>query len=121
MAQSVARELHAIITPDEKQLIDKIPTSNLTAYDFYQQGRDEYWKYWLKDDKEALERAENRYHKALEFDSTFARAYIGLADIYSDKYYWKEFFTEEFLDSFLILTNIQVIIQHCFPVPVQVL
>ena len=71
-----------------------------------QLGRDEHWKYWLNDDKEALERAENRYHRALEFDSSFAYAYTGLADVYWDKYYWEEYFTQEFLDSFLILINI---------------
>jgi len=37
IAQSIAAELKTIITPKEKQLINKIPTTNLTAYDFYQQ------------------------------------------------------------------------------------
>ena len=69
IAQLVADEIKAVITPEEKQLIEKIPTTNLTAYDFYQRGRDEHWKYWLNNDKEALERAEDLFHKALEFDS----------------------------------------------------
>ena len=40
IAQTIASELKATITPEEKQLIEKIPTTNLTAYDFYQRGRD---------------------------------------------------------------------------------
>ena len=35
IAESVAKELKAVVTPDEKQLIEKIPTINLTAYDEY--------------------------------------------------------------------------------------
>ena len=31
VSQAIARELKAVITPEEKQLIEKIPTSNLTA------------------------------------------------------------------------------------------
>ena len=33
IAQTVAAEIKAIITPEEKQLIEKKPTTNLTAYD----------------------------------------------------------------------------------------
>jgi tetratricopeptide (TPR) repeat protein len=98
IAQSIASELKAKITTDEKQLINKIPTTNLTAYDFYQQGREEYTKWSLK-------KAENLYHKALKYDSTFARAYLGLAEIYWAKFYWKTYFKENFLDSCLILVN----------------
>ncbi len=107
VAQSIAHELKAVITPKEKQLIEKQPTTNLTAYDFYQRGRVEYEKYWLdRDNREALERAEELYHKALEFDSTFAQAYTGLAWVYWNKHYGEEFLEEDFLDSILILADI---------------
>jgi TolB-like protein/Tfp pilus assembly protein PilF len=106
VAQAIARELQAVITPEEKQLIERTPTTSLTAYDFYQRGREEYMKYWLDNaNKDALERAEGLYNKALEHDSTFAQAYTGLAQVYKVKYYWKTFLTENFLDSMLILAN----------------
>jgi tetratricopeptide (TPR) repeat protein len=54
IAESIARELKAIITPEEKQLIEKTATTSLTAYDFYQRGREEYSKY-SSDNREALE------------------------------------------------------------------
>jgi TolB-like protein/Tfp pilus assembly protein PilF len=98
IAQSIAAELKTIITPEEKQIIEKIPTTNLTAYDFYQQGREEYTKGSLK-------KAEDLYHKALKYDSTLAQAYIGLALAYWDKHY-KEYLSDNSLDSILILTNI---------------
>ena len=69
IAQLVAAEIEAIITPEEKQLIEKIPTTSLTAYYFYQQGIDE----------EDLDRAEELFLRALEYDSAYALAYIGMA------------------------------------------
>jgi len=106
IAESIAAELQAIITPEEKQLIEKTPTTDLTAYDFYQRGKEEHWKYWSDDDNiEALERAEELYHDALEYDPTFAKAYSGLAKVYWDKHYWESYFSEEFLDSVLILAD----------------
>jgi TolB-like protein len=106
IAQLIADELKAIITPEEKLLIEKTPTTSLTAYDFFQKGREEYWKYWVKGDREALEKVEDLYYKALEYDSTFAQAYSGLAMVYWNKHYWSEFFSESFLDSVMILCDV---------------
>ena len=39
IAESMAAELKAIITPVEKKLIEKIPTTDLTAYDAYLKGQ----------------------------------------------------------------------------------
>ena len=45
IAQAIATELKAVITPEEKQLIEKTPTTSLTAYNFYQRGQEEQSKY----------------------------------------------------------------------------
>jgi TolB-like protein len=106
IAQLVAGEIEAIITPEEKQLIEKVPTTNLTAYDYYQRGKaiqDEEWSRQSSD--RILQRVEDNYFKALEHDSTFALAYTGLAWVYYRKYYFPTFLTEDFLDSMLILAN----------------
>jgi len=116
IAQSIAVKLKATMTPKEKQLISKIPTTNLTAYDFYQRGREEYTKYWIDNNnkgvlqKEVLQKAEYLYRKALKYDSTFAQAYSGLARVYWDKHYFqeKEYLSENFMDSVLVLTNIAI-------------
>lgn len=103
---AVSKQLDAVITPEEKQRIEKNPTVSLTAYDFYQRGRNEYQKYPLdNENKAALERAEKYYNTALEYDPSFALAYVGLAQIYRDKNYWEEFFKETFLDSVMILSE----------------
>jgi len=81
VAQSVAKELQAVITPEEKQLIEKIPTTDFNAYDYYLRGKEVLSKSFRGDydDSLPLERAKYFFHKALEFDTTYARAYSGLA------------------------------------------
>ena len=107
IAESIAAELKAIISPEEKQLINKIHTSNLTAYDFFQRGIEEHTKYLLDNNNpEALEKAEDFYHKALEYDSRYALAYAGLAKVYFNKNWGSEYFLKNFLDSVLILADI---------------
>jgi len=107
IAQLAASEIEAIITPEEKELIDKIPTLNLTAYDFYQRGREEHIKYWLNiDDIKAQERAEDYYNKALEYDSTFAQAYTGLNMIYYENILYSSSLQINIVDSLLMRTDI---------------
>ena len=114
IAQLVAREIDAIVTPQEKQLIKKIPTTSLIAYNYYQRGREEYTHYALDhdirfsfdyDDRAALERAEGLYFEALENDQTYALAYVGLGNIYQKKNYASEYLSDTFLDSSLVLAN----------------
>ena len=119
VAETVALELHAIITPEEQRLIDKAPTPSLTAYDYYRRGREEQEKFlpsdqfplqvydiWLDEtNQNVLNRAEELYNKALEHDSSFALAYTGLAWVYWCKNYWQTYLTEEFLDSALVLAD----------------
>ncbi len=81
-------------------------TTNLNAYDFYQRGREELLKFWAKDDNHiSLERAGKLFGRALEFDPAFADAYAGQAEVFLNKNYWKDMFSERYLDSVLILAN----------------
>ena len=119
IASTIVTELKATITPEEKQLIEKVPTANLTALNFYQKAREEEGKFSYYDlttsstfysglnpsTKQSIERAEKMYKTALKYDSTFALAYTGLAGIYWSKNYYKEYFSESFLDSVLRLSN----------------
>ena len=107
IAQSIADELKAVISPEEKRLIDKIQTTILTAYDFYQRGREELTKYLVDiNNKTALQKAEDLFHKALKYDYTFAQAYTGLAQVYWGKRTSAdEYYSENYGDSALILCN----------------
>jgi TolB-like protein/AraC-like DNA-binding protein/Tfp pilus assembly protein PilF len=106
IAINIARELQAIITPDEKQLIEKIPKGSLTAQTFYQRGWDLYLEYYLEKEKDTakLKIAEELYYEALESDSTYAPAYIGLAYVVMDSH-WKFTSYRIRMDSVMSLAN----------------
>jgi TolB-like protein/Tfp pilus assembly protein PilF len=102
IAQLVAEEIKAIVSPEEKELIDKVPTSSLTAYDFYQKGL-EAQRIFESDHTKANEftKAETLYRTSLQFDSTFASAYLGLANLFFIKYGMNPVQNETFIDSAL--------------------
>jgi TolB-like protein/Tfp pilus assembly protein PilF len=108
VAQAIAEALEASITPEEKQQIEKISTTNLTAYDFYLRGDEEIMKFWTDNyniNSEALRKAEEMYKKALTVDPTFAAAYAGLAGVYTGKQTEDSFFSKDYLDSVLIMAD----------------
>jgi len=78
IAQSIASELKTIITPEEKKIIEKIPTENLKAYDDYSLGR-----YYLNiDSEDNLLQAIEYFKNAIAKDPKFALAYTELARAY---------------------------------------
>ncbi len=81
IAQSIATELEAVITPQEKQLIEKSPTSNLSAYENYILGRNHQDKLTKEDFDIAL----NYYEKAIEIDPDYADAYISIAAVWMQR------------------------------------
>ena len=108
IAQAIAAELKAVINPVEKQLIEKTPTSDLNALYHYQKGKEELSKYISSNtnklNKQAvinnrmiLISANRQFKKALEYDSTFALAYSGLARTFQKANYKQ--------DSGLLLCN----------------
>jgi len=112
VAESIADELKAIMTPEEQQLIEKTSTENLDAYYAYLRGNEEYSKgdrAFVLDvnspNSDALNRAEDLYRQALEYDPEYAQAYVGLAKVYWDKHYGEEYLSENRLDSVLVLAD----------------
>jgi TolB-like protein/AraC-like DNA-binding protein/tetratricopeptide (TPR) repeat protein len=107
VSETIASELNILITPEEKQMMSKAPTSDLTAYDFYQRGNAEFDKYGLdnQNDYIPLGKAQKYFRKALELDSTFALAYVQWAGVIYQWNYWKNFLNENFQDSVFFLAN----------------
>lgn len=103
VAQSIAAEIDVAITPEERRLIKKIPTTNQTAYDLYQRGNEEYLLFpgggHLNMNMAALERAEDIFRLALEYDTTFAELYANMASIYNTKYTFEKDPSPSYLDS----------------------
>lgn len=79
--QLVAGKINVVITPEEKDRIEKKPTISFMAYDFYQRGIDKMFDWWNLDDTIARKEAEYSFNKALEYDSSFAAAYARLASV----------------------------------------
>ena len=77
LAQAIAEELKAALSPEEKVMLARRPTENLEAYDLYLKARaiDD-----IADDRERPPLLE----KAVALDPSFARAWGDLADAYAE-------------------------------------
>ncbi len=78
VAKNIADKIQAIITPEEEERINKVPTENLVAYEYFLKGLD----FMYKGNQESLEEAITYFTKAIENDNEFARAYSGIAMAY---------------------------------------
>ena len=78
LAQDIAAELKAALSPEEKAMLERKPTENTEAYDLYLRAR-------TKDDTKANDSNEKRdlLQKAVALDPAFARAWGELAHSYA--------------------------------------
>jgi adenylate cyclase len=84
IAQSIALALRVVLTEKEKHAIEKVPTSNIQAYDYYLRGR----KFLYQFRRSSLEFARQMFARAIVIDPNYARAYAGVADCSSFLYMW---------------------------------
>ncbi len=85
IATDIAIELKTILSSDELEKIEKIPTENLNAYNFYLQGNFYYWKGNSSHD---LNIAIKLYERAVELDPYFASAYTKIATCLVNQYWY---------------------------------
>jgi len=78
VAKHIADKIEVIITPEEIARIEKVPTENLTAYDFFLRGRNLFFK----GNREDLIKSIPYFKKAIEHDNEFALAYADMAIAY---------------------------------------
>ena len=78
IAEAIATELKAVITPQEKKIIEKAPTSDLEAYDAYLKGQ----FYWRSLGQNDIETAMKYFELAKEKDPNYALAYAGICDVW---------------------------------------
>ena len=76
VAKKIADAIEAVVTPTELEQIEKRPTENLVAYDYYLQALD------YSRTNEDLEKAIPLFEKAVKQDEQFALAYANLAISY---------------------------------------
>jgi TolB-like protein/Tfp pilus assembly protein PilF len=85
LAQKIARELQAKLSPTEKAQIERKPTENSEAYFAFLQAHD----LSTRPDKlrPTMEKAEQLYEQATGLDPDFARAFAGLAWVHDWMYH----------------------------------
>ena len=106
ISEAIASELKAIISPEEKQLIEKIPTTNLGASELFYQARGEHLKFLMDyDNMDGLNKAMAFYRQALQLDSTYAQAYSGIAWGYMNKYNVQANLKTNYADSMIFYAN----------------
>jgi non-specific serine/threonine protein kinase len=86
IAQSIARALRVMLTEKEKKAIEKKPTQDVQAYDYYLRGR----QFFHQMRRKGFDFARDMFARAIALDPTYAKAYAGLADCCSLLYaYWE--------------------------------
>ena len=82
IAQSIVRSLEVELSDTEKRLLERVPTRNIEAFDFYIRGR---W-FFYQSKRKSIECAIEMFVKATGKDPVYALAYAGMADCYSYLY-----------------------------------
>jgi TolB-like protein len=78
IAKNVSKELKIALTPSEIKQIEKKPTKNSEAYNLYLLGK----VYLNKHSQESLKESVRYFNSVIRLDTTFASAYVGLAQAY---------------------------------------
>ena len=79
IATNIAEALLETLTPMEQACIRSTPTSNIEAYEYYLKGRQFFNRFRKKD----IEFAREMFHRAIQTDESYARAWAGYADCHS--------------------------------------
>jgi serine/threonine protein kinase/tetratricopeptide (TPR) repeat protein len=86
IAQNIAKALRVMLTEKEKREIEKVPTRDVQAYDYYLRGRKDFFQFRRK----GLEFARQMFARAIVIDPGYAQAFAGVADCSSFLYMYFE-------------------------------
>ncbi len=78
VSKKIANEIEAIITPEEEERIDQLPTEDLMAYDYFLRGQDLFFG----GSREGILESIPWFQKAVKQDPEFAHAYADIAIAY---------------------------------------
>jgi TolB-like protein/Flp pilus assembly protein TadD len=86
ISQNIVRALQLTLTPNERQALQKAPTTEVQAYDYYLRGRNLFNLAGRKN----WESARAMFARAIEIDPRYALAYTGVADSSSVLYMYAD-------------------------------
>ena len=85
IAGNIVRALRVVLSDAEKRAIEKAPTDNVQAYDYYLRGRQFFHQFR----RTGIQFARRMFERAIEIDPNYALAFAGVADCCSFLYmYW---------------------------------
>ena len=76
IASSIVAALKVTLSPSETRAIEKPPTTNVEAYQYYLRGR----QFLREMTRESIDLGEQMFQEAIKRDPAYAQAYAGLAD-----------------------------------------
>jgi serine/threonine protein kinase/Tfp pilus assembly protein PilF len=79
IAERIGSSILKALTPEDQEILRRQPTGSPEAYRLYVQGR----QAWNRRNQAGYRRAEECFHQAVALDPQYAKAYAGLADVYS--------------------------------------
>jgi len=82
ITHGIVESLRVRLLPNERRAIEKVPTENLEAYQYYLRGR----QFFHRQTRGSLAIAKRMFLRAIELDPNYARAHAGLADCESELY-----------------------------------
>jgi adenylate cyclase len=86
IAQNIARALRVMLSDKERREIEKVPTRDVQAYDYYLRGRQVVYQFR----RQGLEFARQMFARAIVIDPSYAAAFAGVADCSSFLYMYFE-------------------------------
>src|SRR5208337_1762819 len=81
VAQAIAREIKAAVSPEETKTVGRASPVNPEAYEAYLKGQ----SHWYHLSREHLDAALGYFQLALEKDPNYARAYVGVAYVWLER------------------------------------
>jgi len=85
IAGNIVKALRVVLSDDEKRAIERAPTEDVKAYEYYLRGR----QYFHQFRRTGMQSARRMFERAIETDPQFALAHAGLADCCAFLYmYW---------------------------------
>ncbi|MBN1566373.1 MAG: winged helix-turn-helix domain-containing protein [Acidobacteria bacterium] len=82
IARKIVQALKIQLSDNEERSLDRMPTKNVEAFDFYIRGR----QFFYRSKRRGIECAIEMFSHATEKDPEYALAYAGMADCYSYLY-----------------------------------
>jgi TolB-like protein/Tfp pilus assembly protein PilF len=84
IARNITQTLKIKLSDKEKLAVQKVPTENIDAYDFYLRGR----QFFYRHKRQYMQHAIDMFSRAIEQDAGYAHAFAGRADCHSYSYYF---------------------------------